>query len=147
MANSSGSSIQAQAGRNVLLKVDLGASPTIYQAFTGLRATQIKINGNQVDITNKNSNGWQELLTNAGVRKFEMTGSGIYDSAVGGVFAYVEKAALNNTFIDAEITFPNGVVYTGTWVVSDYTLDAPYDNATTFSLTLMSHGPIIRSGN
>lgn len=145
---SSGSSIQALQGRLFLLKVDVtGASPTAYTAFTGLRATSLKLNGNQVDITNKNSNAWQELLSNAGVRKIDISGSGLYDGTPGQVFNFVEKAALSNTFIDAEVTFANGVVYSGTWAISDFSLDGPYDNAQTFSLSLMSHGPVIRAGN
>lgn len=148
MANSSGTSILGLKGRDCLLKVDVtGASPTIYTAFTGLRATSIKLNGNQVDISNKNSGGWQELLSDAGIRKIELTGSGIYDGTAGQVFAYMEKAALTNAKIDAEIVFATGVAFTGTWIISDYSIDAPYDNAQTYNLTITSHGPVIRSGN
>lgn len=148
MANSSGTSIQGLKGRDCLLKVDItGASPTVYTSFTGLRATSIKLNGNQVDISNKNSGGWQELLSDAGIRRIEMSCSGVYDGTAGQVFAYVEKAALSNAKIDAEIVFGNGVAFLGTWIISDYTIDAPYDNAQTYSLTITSHGPVIRTGN
>jgi TP901-1 family phage major tail protein len=141
-------SIQALKGRSFLLKVDMaGTSPTGFQTVAGMRATQLKINGNQVDITNKNSNGWQELLSDAGVRKIDITASGEYDATAGSANVFMEKAALANTFIDAEILFGNGVAYTGTWAISDYTTDGPHDNAQTFSLTLTSHGPVIRSGN
>ena len=141
-------SIQALKGRSMLLKVDMtGLSPTVYTTVAGMRATQIKINGNQVDITNKDSNGWQELLSDAGVRKLDITASGEFDAAAGATGIFLEKAALANTFIDAEITFGNGVIYFGNWAISDYTLDGPYDNAQTFSMTLTSNGPIIRTGN
>ena len=148
MAQSSGSSIQAQQGRAFLFKMDVsGQSPTVYTSVTGMRATQLKVNGNAVDITNKNSNAWQEMLSNAGVRKIDVSASGIYDGTPGAVFNAFEKAALSNTFIDAEIVFANGVTWTGTWVIMDFTTDGPYDNAQTFSCTITSHGPIIRSGN
>lgn len=148
MAPSSGSSIQALKGRAMLLKVDMaGTSPTGYTTVAGMQATQLKINGNQVDITSKSSNGWQELLSDAGVRKIDITASGEYDATAGGAQVFLEKAALANTFIDAEITFSNGVAYTGTWAISDYTADGPHDKAQTFSATLTSHGPVIRSGN
>lgn len=141
-------SIQALQGRSFLLKVDVsGASPTVFTAFTGLRATSLKLNGNQVDISNKNSNAWQELLSNSAIRKIDLSGSGIYDGTPGQVFNFVEKAALANTFIDAQVIFANGVTYTGTWAISDFSSDGPYDNAQTFSISLMSHGPVIRSGN
>lgn len=141
-------SISALKGRSMLLKVDMtGLSPTTYTQVAGMRATQIKINGNQVDITNKDSAGWQELLSDAGVRKLDITASGEFDAAAGAAGIFLEKAALANTFIDAIITFGNGVTYIGNWAISDYTLDGPYDNAQTFSMTLSSNGPIIRTGN
>lgn len=141
-------SIQALKGRSMLLKVDMAqTSPTGFVTVAGMRATQLKINGNQVDITSKSSNGWQELLSDAGVRKIDLTASGEYDATVGGAQVFLEKAALANTFIDAEIVFGNGVTYVGTWAISDYTADGPHDNAQTFSMTLTSHGPVIRTGN
>ena len=141
-------SIQALKGRSMLLKVDMtGLSPTTYTTVAGMRATQLKINGNQVDITSKSSNGWQELLSDAGVRKIDVTASVEFDASAGNAGIFLEKAALANTFIDGEITFGNSTIYTGTWAISDYTMDGPYDNAQTFALTLTSHGPVIRSGN
>lgn len=141
-------SISALKGRSMLLKVNMtGLSPTAFTTVAGMRATNLAINGNQVDITNKDSNGWQELLSDAGVRKIDISASGEYDSAAGGAGVFMEKAALNNTFIEAEVVLGNGVAYTGTWAIGNYTLDGPYDNAQTFSLTLTSHGPVIRSGN
>lgn len=141
-------SIQSLKGRSMLLKVDMtGLSPTVFTTVAGMRATQLKINGNQVDITNKDSNGWQELLSDAGVRKIDVTASGEYDATAAGSQQFIEKAALANTFIDAEIVFGNGVGYIGNWAISDYTLDGPYDNAQTFSGTFTSNGPIVRVGN
>ncbi len=141
-------SVTALKGRSMLLKVNMtGVSPSVFTTVAGLRATQLKINGNQVDITNKDSNAWQELLSDAGVRKIDITASGIYDSNAGNAVVFLEKAALANTFIEAQLVFGNGVVYSGTWAIGDYTQDGPYDNAETFSMTLTSHGPVIRSGN
>ncbi len=59
-----------------------------------MRATQLKLNGNQVDISSKSSNGWQELLSDAGIRKIDITASGEYDATPGSAFNYLEKAAL-----------------------------------------------------
>jgi predicted secreted protein len=145
---SSGTSILAEKGRAFLLKVDLtGVSPTVYTTVAGMRATQLKVNSNPVDITNKSSAGWREMLPGGGVEQVDITGSGIYDATSNSGMAFLEKSALTPVLIDAEVVFGNGVAYTGTWAVSDFTTDGPYNEAQTFSVTLMSHGPVIRSGN
>jgi TP901-1 family phage major tail protein len=141
-------SIQAVPGRTMLLKCDFsGFSPTSYTTLTGLRATQIKINGAEVDITNKNSNGWQELLALAGVRRFELTASGIYDDTPGDAMLQLEQCAVNGTFINCEIIFgttPSAVMYVGQFAISDLTLDGPYDNTMTFSITLKNNAVVQR---
>lgn len=141
-------SVNALKGRSMLLKVDMtGLSPTVFTQVAGMRATNIAINGNQVDISNKDSNGWQELLSDAGIRKLDISASGIFDSDAADAGVFLEKAALANTFIDAVVVFGNGVTFLGTWAISNYTLDGPYDNAQTFSMTLTNQGPVVRSGN
>ncbi len=145
---SSGTSITAGKGRAFLLKVDLtGASPTVYSTVTGLRVTDLSINGNPVDITTKSSNGWRELLPDAGIEQVDITASGVYDGSNAGSAPFIEKAALNRTFIDAEVVFANGVVFSGTWVISPYKTGGNHNDAQTFDLTLMSHGPVTRVGN
>lgn len=138
--------VHALKGRAFLMKFDFsGVSPTSYTLLTGMRSTQMKINGNQVDITSKLSGGWQELLSDAGVRKIEMSASGIFDDTPSNVMMQLQKAALDNTQVNAEIIFgdtPAAVVLAGQWFIGDLTLDSPYDNVTTFSLTLMSNGVV-----
>jgi predicted secreted protein len=148
MTNVAGTSITAEKGRAFLLQADTtGVSPTVYQTVTGLRATDLSINGNPVDITSKSSNGWRELLPDGGIEQVEITASGVYDGANNVAQPFLEKAALNRSFINAQVVFGNGVTFVGTWVVSPYKTGGTHNEAQTFDLTLMSHGPVIRAGN
>lgn len=142
MANSP--SISAQKGRAFLLKVATGASPTAYVTASGLRATDLTINGNPVDITTKTSNGWRELLPDAGVQQVDITASGVWDSS-SAVLQQVQAAAVARTLIEAEIISGAGDRFIGTWDVSQFKRAGTHNDAETFDITLQSSGPVIYS--
>ncbi len=58
----------AQKGSAFLLKISNGATPAAYQTVAGLRTTQMSVTGDAVVVTSKDSGGWRELLSGAGVR-------------------------------------------------------------------------------
>lgn len=57
-------------GSDFLLKCGNGANPVVYQTVAGLRTTQMSVNGEAVNVTSKDSAGWRELLSGAGVALF-----------------------------------------------------------------------------
>ena len=67
----------AERGSAFLLKLG-GGSPVSYATVAGLKTTQLTINGDAVAITNKDSGGWRELLSGAGVRWVSVAASGIF---------------------------------------------------------------------
>ncbi len=144
-----GSSITAQPGRKFLLEIDMtGASPTVYTAVAGMRLTDVTINGGPVDITNKGSNGWQEMLPAAGVRSANITGSGIMDTGTAAPMQKLLQSALQGgTFIDAVIISGQGDKIYGTFAVDSFKRAGNYNDAETFDITLKSHGPVIYSSN
>lgn len=137
------SSITAQAGRNLLLKLGNGASPEVYTTVTGLRVTDITINGSPVDITNKSSAGWQELLAGAGVRSCDITAQGIFDSNNSVALATLAQSALDGgTLQPFQLISGSGDYFTGYWSVATFKRSGPYNDAETFDMTLRSHGVI-----
>lgn len=139
-------SITAQPGRSFLLKISDGTSPTIYNSVAGLRTNDITINGNPVDITNKDSNGWQELLPNAGVKSVDMAGAGIFDSATAGRLRTVMLSAFaGGSFFEAQIISGSGEKITGTFSCATFKRTGNHDGAEMFDITLKSHGPVVYS--
>ena len=63
-----------EKGSAFLLKVGNGGSPPTYQTVAGLRTTQLSVNGDPVNVTSKDSGGWRELLSGAGVRSVSASG-------------------------------------------------------------------------
>ena len=64
-----------EKGSAFLLKVGNGNVPATYETVAGMRTTQLSVNGEAVNITSKDSGGWRELLSGAGVRSVSVSGS------------------------------------------------------------------------
>jgi len=70
--------MSAQKGSAFLLKIGDAATPPAYTTVAGLRTTQLSINGELVVVTSKDSGGWRELLSGAGVRSVSVSAAGIF---------------------------------------------------------------------
>jgi len=68
----------AEKGSAFLLKIGNGASPLVYATVAGMRTTQLSVNGEAVNVTSKDSGGWRELLSGAGIRSVSVAASGIF---------------------------------------------------------------------
>ena len=87
----------AQKGAAFLLKIGDGASPPAYETVAGLRTTQMSINGDSVVVTHKDSGGWRELLSGAGVRSVSVSAAGLFTGSDAEV--RVRNHALGGTIV------------------------------------------------
>jgi TP901-1 family phage major tail protein len=129
----------AQKGKLVLLKADLaGGSPQAYTTVAGLRTTTWTIDGEDVDVTTKDDDGWQQRLSGAGVRSIAVSATGVFqDSAVEET---VRGWAFDQTINWFQLTFENGDQLECQFQISNYQRTGDHDGAETYSLTLASHG-------
>ncbi len=129
----------AQKGKDVLLKVDDGAST--FNTVGGIRSKSISLNSETVDITNGDSaNEWRELLANAGVRSASISGSGVFtDSAseedVRGYF-------MAGTIDTYQVIVPDFGTFEGDFQVTSLEYSGEYNGEAAFSITLESAGAI-----
>src|SRR4028118_1708662 len=75
----------AEKGSAFLLKVGNGAQPPVFSTVAGMRTTQMSVNGEAVNVTSKDSGGWRELLSGAGVRSVSVAASGIFTGSAAEV--------------------------------------------------------------
>lgn len=68
-----------QKGALVLLKMGDGADPEVFTKIGALRSNALTINRENIDITTKDSNFWQDLMS-GGVRSVEVTAGMLYKS-------------------------------------------------------------------
>ncbi len=129
----------AQKGKLVLLKADLaGGSPQSYTTIAGLRTTTWTVNGEDVDVTTKDDDGWQQRLSGAGVRSISISANGIFQDST--VEEPVRQWAFDQTINWFLITFENGDTLECQFQISNYERTGDHDGAENYSLSLNSHG-------
>ena len=131
----------AQKGSAFLLKVGDGASPPAYRTVAGLRTTQMSINGDTVVVTHKESGGWRELLSGAGVRSVSISGSGVFTGSAAE--ARIKTSALAGTIDDYRVSFESGETITARFLITRLDYAGDFNGERTFTLALESSGAVV----
>ena len=132
--------MQAEKGAAFLLKIGDGAATPNYTTIAGLRATTLAINATAVDVTNKGSGGWTELLSGAGVRSVTLTGSGIFMNS--GAELRTRNNALSSLVDDYAVTFETSDTLRGKFIITKLDYAGDYNGERTYTLTLQSTGAV-----
>ena len=130
----------AQKGSAFLLKISNGATPPVYQTVAGLRTTQMSISGDAVVITSKDSVGWRELLTGAGVRSVSVSAAGIFLGSAAE--AQVRANAMSGTIDDYELSFEGGEKLQGKFLVQKLDYSGDFNGERNYTLQLESSGAV-----
>ncbi len=127
-----------QKGKEFLLQVDDGAGG--YATVGGFTSNSFTINGSPIDITSKDSAGFRESLDGGANISIETSGSGVF---VGDPeFTSVHTAALAGSHLDARVTVPGFMTYTGPFIVSSLGFTGETEGAVTYDIQLQSAGSI-----
>jgi len=131
----------AQKGAAFLLKISNGASPAVYQTVAGLRTTQMSVTGETVAITSKDSAGWRELLSGAGVRAVSVSAAGIFLGSAAE--AKVRANALAGTLDAYELSFEDGEKLRGSFLVQRLDYAGDFNGERNYTLQLESSGAVV----
>ncbi len=131
----------AQKGAAFLLKISDGASPPVYQTVAGLRTTQMAISGDAVVVTSKDSAGWRELLSGAGVRTVSVSAAGIFLGSAAE--SRVRTNALAGTLDDYELSFEDGAKFRGKFLLQRLEYAGDFNGERNYTLGLESSGPVV----
>ncbi|MBU0557583.1 MAG: phage major tail protein, TP901-1 family [Alphaproteobacteria bacterium] len=129
-----------EKGSAFLLKIGNGGAPVSYATVAGLRATQLSVNGEAVNITSKDSGGWRELLPGAGVRSVSVSGSGIFTGSAAET--RLRNHALAGAIDDYELSFESGEKLRGRFLVTRLDYAGDYNGERTYTLALESSGVV-----
>ena len=130
----------AQKGSAFLLKISDGAATPTYRTVAGLRTTQMSITGDAVVITSKDSAGWRELLSGAGVRSVSVSGAGIFTGSVAET--RIKTNALSGVLDDYELSFESGERLRGKFLVARLDYAGDFNGERNYTLALESSGPV-----
>jgi len=131
----------AQKGAAFLLKLSDGATPPVYRTVAGLRTTQMSITGDAVEITSRDSGGWRELLSGAGVRQVSVNAAGIFLGSAAE--NQVRAQILAGTISDYELSFEDGAKMRGKFLVQRLDYSGDYNGERNYSLVLESSGEVV----
>ncbi|HQV21594.1 MAG TPA: phage major tail protein, TP901-1 family [Agitococcus sp.] len=128
-------------GRELRIKVRTSTGPDVFTVIGGIRTESMTINNETVDVTDKDGNGWRELLEGAGITSMSLKGSGVVSDDT--VFTdHIMAAVMANTHVVLKIESGLGDVWQGTFAVPSAERAGEYNKEETFSITLESAGTI-----
>lgn len=131
----------AEKGSAFLLKVGDGAVTPTYATVAGLRTTQLSINGEAVVITSKDSGGWRELLSGAGVRSVSVAGAGIFTGSAAET--RLKGNALAGLIDDYELSFESGERLRGRFLLTRLDYSGDFNGERNYTLALESSGAVV----
>jgi TP901-1 family phage major tail protein len=131
----------AEKGSAFLLKVGNGAAPVVYATVAGLRTTQLSVNGEAVAITSKDSGGWRELLSGAGVRSVSVSGAGVFTGSAAET--RLKANALSGVLDDYRLAFESGETMTGRFLVTRLDYAGDFNGERSYTLSLESSGAVV----
>lgn len=130
----------AEKGSAFLLKIGDGLEPPQYATIAGLRTTQLSVNGDAVNITNKDSGAWRELLSGAGVRSVSVSAAGIFTGSAAEV--RLRSHALGGVIDAYELSFESGERMRGHFLVTRLDYAGDYNGERNYTISLESSGPV-----
>ncbi|QBM77392.1 phage major tail protein, TP901-1 family [Sphingomonas sp. AAP5] len=133
--------MSAERGSAFLLKVGNGGSPIVYATVAGLRTTQLSVNGEMVAITSKDSGGWRDLLSGAGVRSVSVSGAGIFTGSAAEL--RIKGNALSGAIDDYRLSFESGETLSGKFLVTRLDYAGDYNGERSYTLSLESSGAVV----
>ena len=130
-----------EKGSAFLLKVGDGASPPAFATVAGLRTTQLSVNGEAVVVTSKDSCGWRELLSGAGMRHVSVAGAGVFTGSAAE--ARLRGNALSGVLDDYRLSFEGGETMTGRFLVTRLDYAGDFNGERSYTLSLESSGQVV----
>ena len=103
----------------------------------GVREKGITLNGEAINVTSDEDNGWRTLLDVSAEDSVDISLSGVTKDDILRAAYFGGAAARTKT---ATITYPNGAVISGTFYLQNFQETGPYNDAMTFTATLQSSG-------
>lgn len=132
--------MSAEKGSAFLLKIGDGASPPTYATVAGMRTTQMSVNGEAVNVTSKDSGGWRELLSGAGVRSVSVGASGIFTGSDAEL--RLKGNALTGRIDEYELSFESGERMRGRFLVTRLDYSGDYNGERGYAVNLESSGEV-----
>ncbi|RLQ89950.1 phage major tail protein, TP901-1 family [Falsibacillus albus] len=124
-------------GMNVKLYIVQAGTGAV---LAGQRNASLKRSADSIDGTSKDTAGfWKENLQ--GFKEWSIDADGAYVES-DAAYTTLETAFVNSENVDVYLEFPSGTQYQGNCTITDMSMDAPYDDLTTWKISLQGSGAL-----
>lgn len=138
----SGTATKAVAGKDILLAI-FNATGDKLLAVAGQQGLTINRSKDSIEVTSKDTKGgWKAKI--GGMKEWSIDNDGLY---VGDDESH---KTLNKAFNDDEFVCLKVInqkteesLFGGLAIVTDYPIEAPFDDAVTYSISLEGNGPLV----
>lgn len=113
---------------------------TTGKVLAGQRNATLNRSAESIDATSKDTEGfWTESLQGFKSWSIDADGAFVQDDVAYGI---LETAFLNSENVDVYLELPSGTKYEGNATITDFSLEAPYDDLVTYSISLQGNGAL-----
>jgi TP901-1 family phage major tail protein len=131
---------QRFCGKDFIVSIGDGGSPEQFDQVGGMTATSMSVNGEEVDITDKDDGAWKVTLDECGILSMSISLSGhITDSAT---LEDLQLALLNRTSANFKLESGLGDEYLGAFRVTKVDRNGEVKGVEQYSVTLSSNGAV-----
>lgn len=125
------------SGVNFLIYVEDKITPSTYIKVAGQRGGTLNREYETIDVTSKDGDGF--ITEEYGMGSWSIEGDGLLVESDAGFLA-LEDAFDNAEYVKVRFETAAGNKYEGTCLITDFPVEAPYDDAATYSITLNGKG-------
>ncbi|WP_034328678.1 phage major tail protein, TP901-1 family [Alkaliphilus transvaalensis] len=108
----------------------------------GQRGGTLNRTAEMIDTTTKSSAGWKE--NEASYKEWSIASDGLLVET-DEAFTLLETAYMNGEKVMVELSTAAGNKYSGEALITDFPIEAPYDDSATYSVTLQGTGPLTKT--
>lgn len=130
------------AKRGLDIKISILEGGSTKKVLAGQRGATLNRSAEVIDITNKAANGWKESMTS--FKEWSVDCDGVFVADDAALIA-LETAFNTNKEVDIELSDGTAWGYKGKAIITDFPIEAPYDDAATYSLTLQGTGELAKA--
>jgi TP901-1 family phage major tail protein len=127
-------------GKDFLIKISDEGSPETLTTVAGMRSTSCTINGEAVDVTDKDDQPWRTTLEGCGIVSMSLSGSGHITNST--TLATLTNALTNRTNLKLNVTSGRGDKFVGEYRITSMERNGEYNGAEQYSLTFESAATI-----
>lgn len=127
-------------GKNFLLQIEDPDASGVFIDIGGIQANSLNLNDEAVDVTDKGSSDWREIMPSCGTRSMSMSANGWVNNGVG--FKKVHAKFIARAHPTMRVVSELGDIYKAAFKIVSLERGGENGNAETFSISMESTGPL-----